>query len=168
MSIKIVLLIFPLLMLFAAISDLLTMKIANWIPLTLLAVYIVAALWTGTSISEIGLHLACGLTVLVATFGMFAMGWMGGGDAKLAAAAAVWLGWSQLLPFLAIGAILGGVLTLLILVYRNLPLPSFLVKQAWALRLHDRKAGIPYGIALGLAGLLLFPQVRVTAGMFTV
>lgn len=168
MSFNLLLFVFPLLMLFAAISDLLTMKVANWVPLALVAVYLVAAPWSGVPLSQIGLHLTCGFAVLAITFGMFAMGWMGGGDAKLASAAAVWLGWSHILPFVAMAAVLGGALTLFIIMFRFLPLPLFLVRQTWALRLHDRKSGIPYGIALGAAGLLFFPQVQIINGMAAV
>jgi len=96
--------------------------------------------------------------VLVVTFVFFARGWIGGGDAKLAAATALWLGFDQLLNYLVIASLIGGVLTLLILRFRLMPLPTFLAEQDWAKRLHRMDTGIPYGIALALAALAIYPE----------
>ena len=57
---------------------------------------------------------------------------------------------------MAWGSLLGGGLTLLLLWFRTLPLPLFMVKREWIARLHDKETGIPYGVALGAAGLLMF------------
>ena len=51
---------------------------------------------------------------------------------------------------------LGGVLTLLILLFRSFPLPAFMARREWIARLHDHKGGIPYGVALGIGGLFIF------------
>jgi Flp pilus assembly protein protease CpaA len=60
---------------------------------------------------------------LAVTFAMFAVGGMGGGDAKLLAATAVWMGMSmELMQYVFYGAMIGGVLTLLIVFYRGSPL----------------------------------------------
>ena len=83
----------------------------------------------------------------------FARGWIGGGDAKLAAATALWLGFDQLLNYLIFASLFGGVLTLAILRFRLMPLPALLANQEWAKRLHRMDTGIPYGIALALAAL---------------
>ena len=40
------------------------------------------------------------------------LGWIGGGDAKIAAATALWFGFDQLFPYLAVASLLGGLLTL--------------------------------------------------------
>ena len=54
---------------------------------------------------------------------MFAIGGMGGGDAKLIAASSLWMGFNfNLLGYLVISSVIGGVLTLLILSYRKSPL----------------------------------------------
>lgn len=154
------LLLFPFIMVFAAASDLLTMKISNFVSIALVAIYLAMALITGIPFLDIAQHLGCGAIVLVVTFSLFALGWIGGGDAKLAAATAIWMGWANLLPYLAAGAVFGGVLTILLIAYRFVLLPPFLIKQNWALRLHNKKAGIPYGIALAAAGLFLYPQTQ--------
>ena len=106
------LLLFPLVMAFAALSDLFTMTISNRISIALVAVFVPFAWLVGLSGAEIGIHLLCGFGVLVLTFGMFAFGWIGGGDAKLAAATAVWVGWQHLGEYGLYSTFLGGMLTL--------------------------------------------------------
>jgi prepilin peptidase CpaA len=103
-------------------------------------------------------HLSAGLIMLLVGFAMFSRGWIGGGDAKLMAAAALWLGCDSLLVYLVWTALLGGGLALLLLTYRRLLPPLWLARQTWAMRLHDPKEGIPYGIALAGAGLLVYPS----------
>ncbi len=90
------LVLFPGLMIFAAFSDLFTMTISNRVSIALVAIFCVLALALHMPLASFGLHLACGLAVLVCTFGLFAFGWIGGGDAKLASATALWLGWDHL------------------------------------------------------------------------
>jgi len=152
------LLLFPAMMAFAASSDLFTMTISNRVSLILVGAFFALALMTGMPLAEIGMHVAAALAVLVVTFVFFARGWIGGGDAKLAAATALWLGFDQLLNYLVIASLIGGVLTLLILRFRLMPLPTFLAEQDWAKRLHRMDTGIPYGIALALAALAIYPE----------
>lgn len=150
------LLLFPALMAFAASSDLLTMTISNRVSLILAGSFFALAIWSGMPLGQIGMHVAAGLAVLVVTFTFFARGWIGGGDAKLAAATALWLGFDQLLNYLIIASLLGGVLTLLIMRFRLMPLPAMLAEQEWAKRLHRMDAGVPYGIALAIAALVVY------------
>ena len=152
------LLVFPLLMAFAASSDLLTMRISNRVVLLTTFGFFALALIVGLPWSEIGIHLACAATVLVVAFAFFAFGWIGGGDAKLAAATALWLGFSTLLQYFVFASLLGGALTLLILAARRYPLPEQLRAITWIDRLHNSKSGVPYGIALAAAGLLVYQQ----------
>lgn len=102
--------------------------------------------------------LAAGLVVLLISFAMFVRGWIGGGDAKLLAAEALWLGLDHLLPFLFWTALLGGGLSIILLAYRSILPPVWLLGQTWAMRLHDRREGIPYGIAIAGAGLIVYPS----------
>ena len=155
------LLVFPALMAFAAMSDLLTMTIPNRVSLLLIAGFLAMALLTGMEWSIIGMHLAAGMLVLVITFGLFAAGWIGGGDAKLAAATGLWCGFGMLLEYALVASMLGGLLTLLILSWRNLLLPEFALKVTWITRLHHAKTGIPYGIALAAAGLFVYPNTAI-------
>ncbi len=143
----------PVLLVIAAISDLATMKIPNAISIALVAGYCAAAYFAQIGWEAFLYGIACGLAVLAATFGMFAMGWMGGGDAKLASATAVWMGWTLIMPYLLIAAVFGGLLTLMILFFRWIKLPESAANRAWIQRLHRPRGGIPYGIALAAAGL---------------
>jgi prepilin peptidase CpaA len=155
------LIIFPILMAFAASSDLLTMKIANWLMAVLVGSYFVLALIAGIGWDEIGWNAAAGGLVLIFSFAFFVFGWIGGGDAKLAAGTTLWLGFGLLLPFLVYAALLGGGLTLLILGFRRYPLPPALARHKWIDRLHDNKSGVPYGIALAIAGLLVYSDTSI-------
>jgi prepilin peptidase CpaA len=152
------LVLFPALMAFAASSDLLTMTISNKVSLALIAGFGIMAAITGMNLTDIGLHFAAAALVLVMAFICFSRGWIGGGDAKLAAATALWLGFPHLLEYLLVASILGGVLTLLIIGFRRFPLPPQLVRQVWLERLHRPDAGVPYGIALATAALVVYPH----------
>jgi prepilin peptidase CpaA len=103
-------------------------------------------------------HIGAGTAVLAVTFVFFSRGWIGGGDAKLAAATALWLGFDQLLNYLVYASLFGGILTLIIMRFRLMPLPAALAGQDWAKRLHRMDAGVPYGIALALAALAVYPN----------
>jgi prepilin peptidase CpaA len=153
------LLLFPALMAFAASSDLFTMTISNRVSLALTAGFFALALMTGMNATDILSHVGAGAMVLAITFVFFAFGWIGGGDAKLAAATALWLGFDHLLEYALYASIFGGALTLLIIKFRVLPIPQFLARQEWVMRLHERKGGIPYGIALAAAALLIYPHM---------
>jgi prepilin peptidase CpaA len=152
--------LFPVMMAFAASSDLLTMTIANRVSLILLAGFVVLALLSGMSGAALVSHLGAGALVLAIAFVCFACGWIGGGDAKLAAVTALWLGFSHLFDYLVYASLLGGALTLLIVQFRAMPLPPLLSGQDWAERLHQEGGGVPYGIALAAAALLVYPQTQ--------
>lgn len=151
-------LFFPFAMALAASSDLLTMRISNKLVLLLVAVFCIVALAVDLPLQQFAMHVLCAMLVLVAGFTFFALGWMGGGDAKLAAATTLWLGFGLALPYLVYTALLGGALTILILALRRLPLMPVIARFRWIERLHDRKTGIPYGVAMALAGLLTYSQ----------
>ena len=159
------LLIFPFLMIYSAFSDLLTMTIPNQISLILLAGFPLLALAAGVPLENIGWHLSCGIGILSITFTLFTLGWIGGGDAKLAAATALWLGWDHMLDYGLISSVLGGALTLAMLQMRKVALPEKLRAQAWIERLHNGANGVPYGIALAAAGLILYPESSVWLGV---
>ena len=161
------LLLFPAMMAFAASSDLLTMTISNRVSLILVGGFFVMAAATGMSVTDALWHGAAAAIVLVVAFGFFARGWIGGGDAKLAAATALWLGFDHLMPYLLYSSLLGGALTLLLVQIRMMPLPQALAGQEWIQRLHRRDGGIPYGIALAAAALLIYPDTRWMAAIGT-
>ena len=152
--------LFPALMAFAAASDLFTMTISNRISLALVAGFLVLAPLGGMGPYAIALHVAAGLAVLVVAFGCFAMGWVGGGDAKVASAAALWFGFDHLMNYLLYASLFGGALTLLLLQFRQWPIPVALAGQPWLMRLHAKESGIPYGIALAIGALMIYPETE--------
>jgi len=154
------LMLFPALMAFAAASDLFTMTISNRVSLALAAGFLILALMSGMGLHDLLSHVGAGAAVLAAAFVCFAMGWMGGGDAKIAAGVALWFGFGHLLDYLICASLFGGALTLLLLQFRQWPLPSPLTGQAWLLRLHAKESGIPYGIALAIGALMIYPETE--------
>lgn len=152
--------LFPALMAFAASSDLFTMTIPNRVSLLLIAGFLVLAPVSGMGIEQFAWHLGAGAAVLAVGFTCFAMGWIGGGDAKVAAAAALWFGFTHLLDYLLYVSLFGGALTLLLLGFRQWPLPYPFHGQAWLTRLHAQETGIPYGIAIALGALMIYPQTE--------
>jgi prepilin peptidase CpaA len=153
-----ILVIFPLCMAMAACSDLLTMTIPNRLSIVLLASFVAIAPFAGLSFQEILIHLGAGAIVFAACFALFALNIMGGGDAKILTASAVWFGLnSSLTAYLVNVSIFGGLLSVVILLLRSnhnlivisrLPVPVTM--------LHAKK--VPYGIAIGAAALTAYPS----------
>lgn len=152
--------VFAFTMVQAGISDLTTMKIRNALVLLFLLAFAVLAPLAGFTIAEIGWSVAAAAGVLACTFIFFALGWMGGGDAKFAAVTVLWLGADHTAIYLVYAALFGGVLTLGLMLLRKSILTAWLGDSAWMARLLSPQSGIPYGIAMALAGLLVFPQTR--------
>jgi prepilin peptidase CpaA len=142
----------------SASMDLLTFTIPNRLCLALALGYLIFAALLGVSAVDILLNVSCALAILGIAFVMFAFGLVGGGDAKLAAATAAWLGWTAILDYGFAAALFGGVLTLILLGVRRAPLPPAFGRVDWLARLHNAKAGVPYGVALAAAGLMQFPN----------
>ena len=157
--------IFPGATALAAATDLFTMTVPNRIALVLIAGFLVAAPLVGLGWPEIGLHFGLAVAALLVSFTLFSFGWIGGGDAKLFAATCLWVGPAALLSYSVFSALIGGALTLALLFWRGVPLPEMLSSQNWLVRLHDPKEGVPYGIALAAAGLLVYPQTPFMAAL---
>lgn len=120
--------------------------------------YAVLAPLAGFRLEEIGLSAACGVAVLLCAFIFFALGWIGGGDAKLAAVTALWFGVDHTLAYLVYTMLIGALLALCLLAFRTRMLPAHWQGTAWIARLHSTKSGIPYGVPMALATLLVFPD----------
>ena len=157
----VLLVLFPLLMILAASSDLFTMTIPNRLALALVVGFVAMAVLSQMGWQAVLMHVAAGTLVLMVAFGLFARGWIGGGDAKLAAGVALWFGFDLLPEYLVISAVAGGALTFALLAMRQVPLPAFAMGWDWLSRLHDRKTGVPYGIALAAAALALYPHSEI-------
>ncbi|MDQ1197221.1 prepilin peptidase [Agrobacterium sp. SORGH_AS 787] len=154
-------LVVPLCLAFAALTDLFSMTIPNRVSVILLSAFLVVGPASGMDLQVFALSLAAGLTVFLTCFILFAFNTMGGGDAKLLTSCAVWFGFNHsLFEFLIAVALVGGMLTLCIVILRSraeeimatgLPIPdSLLVAKK-----------VPYGIAIAIAGLLTYPEAPI-------
>jgi prepilin peptidase CpaA len=154
------LLLFVFAMLSAAVSDLMTYKIRNNLTLTLLLAYLAFAPIVGIPGEEIGRSVAVAGVVLFVSFALFAVGLIGGGDAKLAAVTTLWLGADNALAYVLLLSLLGGVLAVIVYFCRTQPLPERLANTVWIARLRARAEGaeLPYGVAITLAGLCFLPS----------
>ncbi|HXJ02959.1 MAG TPA: prepilin peptidase [Micropepsaceae bacterium] len=156
----------PALLMAAAFFDLTTYTIPNALPagmFLLFVIFVLAMALAGHSLSwrELSPHLLAGAIGLVAGMVMFALRWVGGGDAKLFAMACLWLGWDAMFNYAVIVSILGGALTLGLLMLRQVPLPKLLAEQPWLMRLADPQSGVPYGVALAIAALNILPNTEI-------
>ena len=150
--------LFPAVMAFAAVSDLFTMTISNRLSLVLAGGFFLAAALVGMPLADVGSHVLAGMLVLVISFGLFAFGWIGGGDAKLAAVTALWFQPSEALLYFIYASLLGGLLTIVLLQLRTGLLPLALYRVPWIAQLHDSKTGVPYGAAMAPAALIVLPD----------
>jgi prepilin peptidase CpaA len=149
--------LFAGLVILAALTDLASFTIPNWISVALALAFAPAAFAAGVSLGAIGLSFAVGLGMLVAAAGMFALGWLGGGDAKLMTAAALWLGLKGLGPFVIFTGLAGGALALALLGLRSAWLrPYTQAGPAWARRLATPGESAPYGVAIAVGALAAF------------
>lgn len=153
---------FPAIVVAAALRDAASFTIPNWMSATLVLLFPLAALMAGLPLSTIGVCLLVGIGGLVVGMGMFAAGWIGGGDAKLFAACVLWLGLPALAPFVITTAIAGGVLAVALMTMRSDRVsPIFAVGPAWLNRLATRGESVPYGIAIAFGALAAFPQAPI-------
>ena len=132
------------------------MHIANAFPLAitgLFAVWAVVELSSGNlSPTALGMAVACAVVVFAVGAAAFAVGGLGGGDVKLLAAVSLFAGPPRLLDFLAITALMGGVLGLAILAGAPIGRPA--MAEGGSLRTRLR-SGLPYGPAIAAGGLWL-------------
>lgn len=154
------------LVLFGAIRDLISYTIPNWISLAIIGLFPVAALSAGMSLPTVGLHLGIGVAVLVAAMAMFALRWIGGGDAKMFAAAALWMGWPMVVDFVLWTAISGGVLAAALMSLRQPAFrPMVLSGPPWLVKLSEPGGAAPYGVAIAVGALATLPQSPLLSGL---
>jgi prepilin peptidase CpaA len=156
-----VLVALPLLLVIAAGWDVASFTIPNFLTLALIAAFAIFAIAAGLSAADIGWHLLAGFAGLFVGFTLFALGFIGGGDAKLFAAVLLWLGLTDFLPYALLASLFGGVLTLGLMLLRQYPLPARLSHQGWIVKLHDARSGVPYGVALVAGAFFLLPSTEI-------
>jgi len=152
------LMVFPALVIGAALRDASSFTIPNWISAAAVAAFFPVALASGVALPTLAISLGVGVAALALGIGMFALGWIGGGDAKLFAACGLWLGWPALLPFMAWTAIAGGLLAVGLLGARKVGQPVAAYGPAWIGRLLTPGGNVPYGVAIAVGALAAFPE----------
>jgi len=153
-----VLAVFPAALLVAAANDIYEFKIPNWVSIILVCAYPAAGFAVGASPQIIGEGMLIGAGALTLGFALYAGKIVGGGDAKLFAAIAPWIGLGTLGIFLFNTAIAGLVLAMVMSLFRRLPILPVYAHAPWLIQLHERKKDLPYAVALGAGGLLSFSQ----------
>lgn len=152
-------LVFPALAIVGGLKDVTSFTIPNWISAALVLAFFPVALLVGVPIGDIGISTLVGVGALIAGMGMFAAGWIGGGDAKLFAACGLWIGWPAVFPFVLVTGLCGGGLAVSLLLLRSAylkPLTSF--GPAWFGRLATPGGDVPYGVAICAGALATFPD----------
>jgi len=161
--------VFPILVIVAAVTDATSYTIPNWISLALLAAFVPAAVVAWYALvpgAVLATNVGVGFAALLVGMAMFSFGWIGGGDAKLLAACCLWLGLPAIAPFLFWTTIFGGGLAMLLLVARRHG-AQFVGPgaPAWFARLFSREADVPYGVAIAFGALMAFPEGALTTGV---
>ena len=150
--------VFPLLMIIAGTGDALSMRIPNWLTLLIAALFLPMALLTGMPWDMIGIHALVGIAMFFAGFVMFSLGLFGGGDAKLLAAAGLWFGWPDLVPFLVMTAFAGGALAVCVGLWSAINVASEIKDGSIFRHLGSIRPNVPYGYAFAIGAILAFPQ----------
>ncbi len=157
--------ILPGLVIVAALSDLTTMTIPNWISGVLILAFFPAALLVGLAPMEVAVHLGVAVIALVIGMGLFALRAVGGGDAKLMAAASLWLGLTGSAAFVIWTAVMGGAFCLALMIARTHARPYLWRAPPWLIGLMEPKGDIPYGVAIAAGALIAFPASGMMAAL---
>jgi prepilin peptidase CpaA len=147
----------PFLVVVAGAHDFLTLRIPNWLNGLIAVAFFPLAFATGLPADLILWHCLTAVIILALGFALFSGGFIGGGDAKLLAAAGLWFGWPAVSPFLIFTALSGGVLALAFQAWRLLKIEQEVREIGWARRLLNFKADLPYGVAIAAGTILAFP-----------
>ncbi|NMD06457.1 MAG: peptidase [Phyllobacteriaceae bacterium] len=158
----------PILMIVAALSDLTSFRIPNWLTGLTALLFFPMAWLTGMPLGEFGWHLLAGGILFAAGFALFSFGVFGGGDAKMMAAAGLWFGTAQTMPFLVATVFAGGILAAAVALWSMFMAvvdihgpneDAGLVKVARKI-----KPKLPYGFALAVGAIVTYPHTWWMAG----
>lgn len=142
------------LLLVAAVTDVRSYRIPNWVCVAVVVLFAVAAI-VGMNLERIWPHMVVGAAVFAVGYLLYALTGMGAGDAKLGAAIALWVGPASFqiwliyfaLAMLALAIALVGVRRAMLSVVG--PEPSVKVLR--------RGAPVPLGLALSTSAILASP-----------
>jgi len=149
--------VMPALVIVGGLKDLISMKIPNWISGVLVLGFFPAALVVGLSPMVVAAHVGIAVLALVLGAGMFALRWIGGGDAKLMAASCLWLGLTGSGMFMLYTGLTGGLFCLALMLARSHARPFLSGAPGWVVQLMEPRGDIPYGVAIAAGVLLAYP-----------
>ncbi len=159
--------LFPVLLtilnVWAVANDAYCYRIPNMVNLSIILLYPLALM-----ISDAPLNWQNALLAFSIVFGigfmLFVANIMGGGDVKMLASLALWVEYGKvLLDFCLIMSILGGVLTLVLLIARKYaPYVALKTSRRTIPQLFSHGEPVPYGIAIGAAFLWLLWAGKLT------
>jgi prepilin peptidase CpaA len=142
-----------LLLVAAAVWDAVTLTIPNYLVLAVLALY-AASLTVNFELSDFLYDLLAAAIVFAVCFVLFALGWLGGGDAKLAPGAVLWADYDGFLAFVIAMTLAGGILTIALLILRTGLRAAGASQERLPLAL-QRVSPVPYGIAISAGAILV-------------
>lgn len=146
---------FAAVLVWAAVQDLLSLRISNWTTLAVLALYPVYVL-SASPMVALSMALAIGGFVFLVGFVLFHFKYFGGGDVKLFAAVALWAGAPLVVGFLLTVAVVGGLLAMLTMTPLRLLLPYMAVATRVKVDLARlMQLQIPYGVPIAAGGLFV-------------
>lgn len=153
-----ILVLFPTLVLAAAIGDALTMRIPNWLNAATALSVVPMAVLAGMPLDVVQWHLLAGVVMLIFGFALFVRGYLGGGDAKLMAAAGLWVGWSALLPFVLVTTLAGGALAIIYKLWQLVRTEHVARDFAWLRKAIRADLELPYGIAIAVGAMWVYSK----------
>ncbi len=149
--------VFPLMVVMAGISDFFTLKIPNWLNAVIAVSVVPFVILAGMPLEIFAWHIIAGLVTFVVGFILFSINIIGGGDAKMLAACAVWVGWDVLMEFAVVTVFAGAVLVIAIKVWVFFANRKDIKGMDWAKNFLSKKPQLPYGIAIAAGGVIVFP-----------
>ena len=136
------------------------MKIPNKVSLAMAAGFFLTLPLTWQGVPMLTEHVLVGLTIFMVGFIMFSLGWLGGGDAKLLAAIALWMSWADLASLIVAVTLFGAALGLFLLITPKF-MPIWLRGTVLSQKLYQGGKDMPYGLALAAGALYVWPKTQI-------
>jgi prepilin peptidase CpaA len=160
----------PILLIIAAAGDVVSLRIPNWLTIVTALLFFPMAFLTGMPLMEFGTHILAGIILFGVGFIFFQFGLFGGGDAKLMAAAGLWFGTTQTLPFLFATVLAGGALAFVVGIWSMLLLSWEIHGNEegfgdFGKKIREMKPNVPYGLAFAIGGILAFRETWWVTGI---
>ena len=161
---------FVLILLACALYDLTSLRIPNYLNAMLVALFAVVVAARPGGVDLVG-HGSVFLGVLAFGCFCFYRGYWGGGDVKLYAAAALWMGPELIISFVVCVSVLAGVFAVCLLTLRRLLAMPVLTNRSWLAAVARPRVlavgeGIPFAVPLSLSAFLLMSQLSPEVWVF--